>query len=126
MGALSVLSLIALLLGAVGLYGVMSLLVRQRTSELRIRLALGATGGEIRRLVLREGARLVAGGVALGVVASLAVSGLFRTLVFGVPNIDPLTLASATLLLVITMAVAVMAPAVRASRLDPMITLRAP
>lgn len=85
-----------------------------------------ATGGEIRRLVLREGARLVAGGVALGVVASLAVSGLFRTLVFGVPYIDPVTLASATLLLVITMAVAVMAPAVRASRLDPMITLRAP
>ncbi len=126
MGVLSVLSLIALLLGAVGLYGVMSLLVRQRTNELGIRLALGATGRSIRGLVLREGARLVAGGVALGIGASLALSGMFRTLVFGVPYIDPLTLMGATLLLVVTMALAVMAPAMRASRLDPMITLRAP
>jgi predicted permease len=126
MGVLSALSLIALLLGAVGLYGVMSLLVRQRTNELGIRLALGATGSAIRGLVLLDAARLVAVGVALGLIASVALSSMFRTLVFGVPDIDPLTLVSATLLLVVTMAAAVMVPAVRASRLDPMMTLRAP
>jgi len=117
-------ALAALLLAAVGLYCVVSASVRQRLVEMGVRKALGASGADLRRLVLGEALRLASLGVVLGLTGTLAVTHLLQGLLYGVHPLDPLTLLAATLLLVGVAAVAATLPAHRASRVDPMALLR--
>lgn len=115
---------LALVLACVGVFGVLSHSVAQRSGEIGIRLAFGARAEDVVRLIMRKGVVLVGLGVALGVVAALGVTRYIRSLLFGVSPTEPLTLASATLLLVFVALSACAIPAVRASRLDPMRALR--
>jgi len=121
---LSLFAALALILAAVGTYGLMSFNVTQRHHEIGIRMALGASPREILRLVVGEGARLVIAGVLIGVTASLALGGLLSSLLFGVHAGDPATLAVVAVLLAAVALVASYIPAWRASQVDPMIALR--
>ena len=114
----------ALLLAAVGLYGVISGRVTERTREIGIRSALGATRGEIVRAVLANGLLLTAAGVALGVAGASATSRLLETLLFGISRADPATYVGVIALLGGVAALACWAPARRAAAVDPAITLR--
>jgi putative ABC transport system permease protein len=116
---------LALGLSAVGLYGVMSWSVGQRLREVGVRQALGATRGDVLRLVFAEAARTVAWGVVPGVLAALALGRLVSGLLFGVRAVDPLTFAVSVATLGLAAAAASLVPALRATRVDPMITLRA-
>ncbi len=122
---LSLFSGVALLLAALGVYGVLAYFVTLRLPEFGIRLALGATGGDIAALVLRQGARLVATGVAAGLAGYLALSRVIAGLFYGVAPTDPWMLALAALVLAGAGLVACWLPARRATRVDPMIALRA-
>ena len=115
---------VAVFLAALGLYGVVSYGVSQRTRELGVRLALGATAGDLVHLVLAAGLRLVAVGVAAGVVAAAASTHLLGALIFGVGPLDPLSFTAAALLLVIVALVAHWVPVRRALRIDPARALR--
>jgi len=121
---LTVFAALALVLAAVGIYGVMAYAVSERTREMGLRMALGATGNSVRRLVLRNALALTAGGVALGVVASLALGRFIAGALYGVKPTDPLTLTVVSLLLVVVALAASYVPALRASRLDPQVALR--
>jgi predicted permease len=114
----------ALLLAAIGLYAVMAAHVRQRYAELGLRMALGATAGDVRRLVLGEGLRLAAAGAVIGMAGAVAAGRILRTLLFGVTPLDPLSLLGAVALLVAAAALACYLPARRATRLDPLVVLR--
>jgi len=115
---------IALMLAAVGLYGVMAQLAGQRRTEIGIRLALGARPGSILAMILGEGLRLVALGAALGLCAAFAVSRWIESQLFGVRSTDPLTFAAVCVLLVATAVIACLIPARRAMRVDPAVALR--
>ena len=115
----------ALLLAAVGLYGVVSYTVAQRTGEIGIRMALGAQAGDVLRLVFAQGGRLVALGVAVGVAGALLLTRFLESLLFGISARDPLTLSFTAAVLAGTAAVACLLPARRAARIDPMVALRA-
>ena len=117
-------ALLALILSAVGLYGVTAYAVIQRTRELGIRLALGAQPGDVLRIVVGQGARLVAIGLAIGTLASLALTRLMATLLFGVSSRDPATFAGVGVLLAVVSLVACYIPARRAMRVDPVVALR--
>jgi predicted permease len=114
----------ALLLAAVGLYGVLTYIVQQRSMELALRLAVGAQPGEVLGLVLRRGMTLAAIGVVVGLGISAFVSRFIATLLYGVKPFDPLTFAGVSLLLLLVALAASIAPAYRAAQADPMITLR--
>jgi putative ABC transport system permease protein len=114
----------ALLLAAVGLYGVLAQSVALRRHEIGIRLALGATSRDVAGLVLGQGLRLVLAGVAAGLALSLALSSLVRNLLVGVTAFDPATFASAALLLLVVALAASLLPIWRANRVDPMTALR--
>jgi putative ABC transport system permease protein len=116
---------VALLLALSGIYGVISHAVSQRTREIGIRMALGARRQDVLRLILGEGGRLALAGVALGLVVSFLATQSLRALLYGVTPTDPLTFAAVALLLTATALIACYLPARRASRLDPMLTLRA-
>ena len=116
---------VALLLGAVGIYGVMAHLVVQRTREIGIRMALGAVPREILQLVLRQGAWLAGLGIAAGVLGALAVGRLLAGLLFRTAPTDPLTFAGTALLLAAVATLASVVPALRATRVDPNEALRA-
>jgi predicted permease len=116
--------LLALLLACVGLYGVLSYAVAQRTNEIGIRMALGAQRGNVLWLVLREALALVLAGVAMGLLASLAAAQTAATLLFGLEPNDPPTIAAATMLLLAVAALAGYLPARRAARVDPIVALR--
>jgi predicted permease len=115
---------LALMLAAVGIYGVLSYSVVQRRQEIGIRMALGAGRGNVTRMVVREGAVLASTGIALGIVASLAVSRLIAAFLFGVTPRDPATFCGVSLLLLVVALLACYLPARRASRVDPMVALR--
>jgi len=124
MVTLAVAAGLALVLGAVGLYGVLSYVVSRRTREIGIRMALGAQTGELRRMVVAQGGRVTLVGVAVGVVAALAATRVLNTLLFGVGAMD---VATFILMSVLMLGVAILAsyiPARRASAVDPMTSLR--
>jgi putative ABC transport system permease protein len=114
----------ALVLAAVGIFGVVSYSVSRRTQEIGIRMALGATPGNVRRLVMGESAKLVLLGLAIGIPASLVLTRFLSTLLFGVHATDPLTFSGVALLLVLVAMVAAYIPARRAMRVEPTVALR--
>jgi putative ABC transport system permease protein len=122
---LTAFSALAAALAAIGLYGVMSYTVTQRARELGVRLALGAGPAQVVRLVIREGVRLAAIGLAIGLVAALTLSRVLRSMLFGVSTTDPLTFVAIPLLLLAVTAFACWVPARRAARVDPVEALRA-
>jgi predicted permease len=115
---------VAMLLASIGLYGVMAYNVQRKTQEIGIRMALGATGGAVTRMVMRHSLAMVLAGVAAGIPVTLWLSKLVKSLLFGVEPGDPVTLAATTLLLLAIVALAVYLPARRAARIDPTIALR--
>ena len=118
------LAALALILAVVGLYGLISHLVLQRTREIGIRVALGAQRRDIMRMVLRQGLRATVAGVTIGVVAGLALTRLLRSLLYGVTPGDWLTFLSVALLLLVVALAACSIPARRATRVDPIVALR--
>ncbi|PYR13805.1 MAG: hypothetical protein DMF99_00350 [Acidobacteria bacterium] len=115
----------ALLLAAIGIYGLMAYSVEQRTQEIGIRLALGANTGDVRRMVIRQGMRLAVVGLMIGLASSFGLARVIANLLFGVTPRDPLVFTAAPLLLAAVAFIGVYLPARRAVRVDPVIALRA-
>jgi predicted permease len=116
--------LLALLLAAVGLYGVMSYAVAERTREIGVRVALGAEPRDLRLMVLRQGLRLSLGGAALGMAGAFGLARLLRSLLYDVSATDPLTFGAVALSLIVVALLACWIPARRAMKVDPMVALR--
>jgi len=115
---------VALLLGAIGIYGVISYMVSLRTREIGVRMALGARADQVRRMVVRQGLVLGGIGAAIGLVGALGMSRLISSLLYGIAPYDPLTLGGVTLGLLVVAVVASWLPAMRAARIDPIEALR--
>ena len=116
---------VALLLAAIGLYGTISYVMARRIKEIGVRIALGAQRSTVQRLVVGTSLRLTAAGLGIGVVAAVALTRLLRALLFGIGQIDPVSYAAAGALLALVALAAAWVPARRATRVDPMIALRA-
>jgi putative ABC transport system permease protein len=115
---------IALVLTAVGLYGVMAQSVAQRTQEIGIRMALGASREDVRAMVLWRGTFLSLAGTAIGVISALALARLIESLLYQIPPRDPMTYIGVCGILALVALLASYVPALRATRLDPMVALR--
>jgi ABC-type antimicrobial peptide transport system permease subunit len=122
---IGVAAVVTLLLGAIGLYGVIAYVASLRTRELGVRIALGATPREVAGMVTRQGIVLTAIGIGAGLVLFALVARFIRSLLFGVAPSDPVTLIAVSLVLIAIAALASWLPARRASKVDPMIALRA-
>lgn len=114
----------ALLLGAIGIYGIVAYSVAQRTQEFGLRMALGARRGDVARLVLGQGLRLALSGLLIGLLGSFAAARLIAGLLFGIGPYDPMTLGATSLVLLAVALLACYMPARRAARVDPMVALR--
>jgi len=121
---LGIAAAMALVLGIIGIYGVMSYTVSQRQREIGVRLALGAERGHVLQIVLRQGAKLALVGVAIGMCAALGLTRLMTNLLYGVTAHDPLTFVAVASLLILVALLACYIPAHRATRVDPMVALR--
>ena len=121
---LAIAGAMALLLGMVGIYGVISYSVAQRTREIGIRMALGAQRGELKRMFVRHGLTLAGSGVAIGLAASAVVMRLMKSLLFGISPLDPITYAAVPAILVAAAMLATYLPARRAAQVDPSTALR--
>jgi ABC-type antimicrobial peptide transport system permease subunit len=118
---------LALVLACIGLYGVMAYSVARRTSEIGLRMALGAEKGDVFRMVIGQGLKLALAGLAIGVIAALALARLmtsFSQLLYGVRPTDSPTIIAVLLIMLTVAAIASFIPASRAMRVDPMVTLR--
>jgi ABC-type antimicrobial peptide transport system permease subunit len=115
----------ALFLSSIGIFGVVAHSTAQRTSEIGIRMALGASGGRVVETVMLDGLRPVLAGVLIGLAGALAFSRVFSNLLFNVAASDPSTLILASLLLMLVASAACLGPARRATKVDPMVALRA-
>ena len=115
---------LALALGSIGVYGVLSFLVSKRTREIGVRLALGARGGDILWLIVKEGAKLYVAGIALGIGGAIAISRSLSSELHGVSPVDPLTYIGVALVVALVSLVACYIPTRRAIRVDPLVTLR--
>jgi len=122
---LTIFGAVALLLAAIGIYGLMAYSVQQRTQEMGIRMALGADRNTIRNLVVWHGMRLAIAGVILGIIAAFGLTRLIASFLFGVTSWDPIVFCTVPVILTAVALLAVWLPATRASRLDPMQALRA-
>jgi putative ABC transport system permease protein len=121
---LSAFAVLALVLSCIGIYGVISHLVGQRTHEIGVRMALGAQPGDVMRLVVGHGAKMAVVGVVMGIAAALALTRLMAHQLFGVTAHDPLTFGAVAVLLVLVSLLACYVPARRAMRVDPLVALR--
>ena len=121
---LGALGMLALVLAALGIYGVLSFLVRSRTREIGIRVAVGATPGAVAAMVVRQTMAWTVGGAVLGLTLAFLLTRFLATFLYGISPTDPLTFGGVTLLLALVAGVAALVPAVRASRLDPLVALR--
>ena len=121
---LGIFAALALLMACVGIYGVMSHLVGERTHEIAIRLALGAERRDVLRMVLRDGAKMALAGVAIGLGTALGLTRLMTSMLFGITAHDPVTVAGVVSLLTVVAFAACYIPAWRATRVDPMVALR--
>jgi putative ABC transport system permease protein len=124
-GLIMVFAILAVLLGAVGLYGVIAYAVSQETRAIGVRVALGATAGNVSRHVLARGARLAASGIGLGLLGAFVTSRLVKAQLFAVEAVDPLTYALAAAVLLVVALGASYLPARRAARVDPLVSLKA-
>jgi ABC-type antimicrobial peptide transport system permease subunit len=121
---LGIFAALGFLLALIGVYGVMSYLVGLQTREIGIRMALGAAPAQVLRLVLTHGLKLTLAGVAFGLLSALALTRFVSTLLFGISSSDPLTYAAVSILLITIATAAILLPARRASRIDPILALR--
>jgi ABC-type antimicrobial peptide transport system permease subunit len=121
---LLVVSGLALVLGAIGLYGVLSYVVAERTREIGVRMALGATSGAVRRQVVSQGAKVVMIGVVIGVAVAVASTRLLSALLFGVKAVDPIVFAAMSVIMIAIGMLSSYVPARRASGVDPIVSLR--
>jgi putative ABC transport system permease protein len=124
MTLLTVFAFVALVLASIGIYGMMSYAVAQRTREIGLRMTLGAQRGTVLRMVIGEGMKLAIAGVVLGLIVSVALMRTIKSLLFGVSPTDPATFAAIALLLTFVALLACFFPARRATKVDPMVALR--
>jgi putative ABC transport system permease protein len=121
---LEIFSLVALIIAAIGIYGVLSYSVNQRTREIGVRMALGSQRSDVVKLVAREGLIIALAGIGAGFVAAFAVSRVMASLLYGISPNDVTTFAAVAAMLLVVAAAACDVPALRATRIDPIVALR--